>query len=196
MTVDLRQHNLALRLWFLIHRETGLLRRCEDQMYGQNGLTTEQFSVLAAMKYVSDPVRPTDVAEWIGRSPNSVSMIVDRMVKAGLLRRIRDRKDRREVNLVATTKAKNAFERSTEVGWEFVEQIMSPLSQDDRHSLARLIETLRYQTLNYLNPGEDIQAMAKDDDQKHANMMSRLFQHVSPSTRQAKRQGEKKRKTI
>jgi DNA-binding MarR family transcriptional regulator len=196
MTVDVRSQNLVLRLWFLMHRDYRLLVHCEDQMYGQKGLTMEQFSVLVAMKYIRDPVRPTDVAKWIGRTPNSVSMEVDRMVKAGLVKRTRDRIDRRVVRLVATSKGENALRLAIPVAWEFIQKIMLPLSQADKHTFARLLETLRYEILNYLNPGKDIEAMVVKDDKSHLNMMERLFHDALLSTPQAKRQTGKKGKTI
>jgi DNA-binding MarR family transcriptional regulator len=193
MTLDVESQNLALRLWFLMHRDYRLLTRCEDQMYGEKGITMEQFTVLVAMKYTGHPVRPIDVAEWIGRSPNSVSMIIDRMVKAGLVRRTRDRIDRRAVHLAATTKAENALKLAIPAAWEFIHKIMMPLSREDRQTFARLLETLRYETLNYLNPGEDIEAMVVNDDKSHVKMTERLFHDALLSTPQAKRQrGQKK----
>jgi DNA-binding MarR family transcriptional regulator len=196
MTVDVESQNLVLRLWFLMHRDYRLLVRCEDQMYGQKGLTMEQFTVLVAMKYTGHPVRPIDVAEWIGRSPNSVSMILDRMVKAGLVKRTRDRIDRRTVHLAMTNKAENALESAIPVAWEFIQKIMLPLSQADKHTFARLLETLRHETLNYLNPGEDIEAMVVKDDEGHRDMVGRLFHDALLSAPQAKRQSGKKGKTI
>jgi len=47
--------------------------------------------------------------------------------------------------------------------------------------------------LNYLNPGEDIEAMVVNDDKSHAKMMERLFHDAVLSTRQSKRQGGKKK---
>ena len=196
MMADVRSQNLVLRLWFLMHRDYRLLVRCEDQIYSEKGLTMEQFSVLVAMKYISHPVRPIDVAKWIGRTPNSISMIIDRMVKAGLVRRTRDRIDRRVVHLAATNKGENALKLAIPAGWEFIQKIMSPLSQEDRHTFARLLEAVRYETLNYLNPGEDIKAMVVDDDRSHLKMMERLFHDAPPSPPQAKLQGGKQRKTI
>jgi DNA-binding MarR family transcriptional regulator len=196
MTVDVESQNLVLRLWFLMHRDYRLLVRCEDQMYGQKGLTMEQFTVLVAMKYTGYPVRPVDVADWIGRSPNSVSMIIDRMVKAGLVKRTRDRIDRRAVHLAMTSKAENALKSSIPVAWEFIRKIMLPLSQADKHTFMRLLETLRYEILNYLNPGEDIEVMVVNDDKSHLDMMERLFHDALLSTPQAKRQSGKKGKTI
>jgi DNA-binding MarR family transcriptional regulator len=193
MTVDVKSQNLVLRLWFLMHRDYRLLVNCEDQIYGEKGLTMEQFSVLATIKYIGRPVRPTDIAQWMGRGPNTISMLVDRMVKAGLVRRTRDRIDRRVVHVVATSKGENALELAIPASWEFIQRIMLPLSEADRHTFARLLEALRYETLNYLNPGEDIEAMVVDDDKSHAKMMERLFHDALLSTPQAKRQDGKKK---
>jgi DNA-binding MarR family transcriptional regulator len=194
MAIDMKSENLVLRLWFLMHRDVGLFRRCEDQAYGEKGLTMEQFTVLAAMKYIGHTARPSDIAEWIGRTPNTISMIVDRMVKAGLVKRTRDRKDRRVVRVVATNKADDAFGRAIPAGWEFIHKIMLPLSQTDRQTLARLLETIRYETLGYLNPGGDMEAMVLSDDKSHIKMMERLFHDAVLSTSQGKRQAGKKGK--
>jgi DNA-binding MarR family transcriptional regulator len=194
MAIDMKSENLVLRLWFLMHRDVGLFRRCEDQAYGEKGLTMEQFTVLAAMKYIGHTASPSDIAEWIGRTPNTISMIIDRMVKAGLVKRTRDRKDRRVVRVVATKKADDAFGRAIPASWEFIHKIMLPLSQTDRQTLARLLETIRYETLGYLNPGGDIEAMVLSDDKSHIKMMERLFHDAVLSTSQGKRQAGKKGK--
>jgi DNA-binding MarR family transcriptional regulator len=196
MKVKFESENLILRLWLLIHQAYTSLKGCEDQIYGEKGLTTEQYAVLVSIKYLRDPVRITDVAQWMGRHTNSVSMIVDRMVKAGLLRRVRDRVDRRAVHLIITTKGENALKLAILAGWEFIQKIMSPLSYEDKHTFARLLEKIRYETLNYLNPREDIEEMITNDTKQHANLMERLVQYTLPSTPQAKRQGGKKGKTI
>ena len=62
MTVNLNVERLALRSWFLPHRTHELLRRCEDKVFGEYNLSTEQYTVLATIKYLDDPVRITDVA--------------------------------------------------------------------------------------------------------------------------------------
>jgi DNA-binding MarR family transcriptional regulator len=195
MAIDVKSDNLVLRLWFLMHRDVGLFRRCEDEAYGGKGLTMEQFVMLAAMKYIGRTASPSDLAQWIGRTPNTVSMIVDRMVKAGLVKRTRDRKDRRVVRVVSTEKADDAFARAIPVGWEFIHKIMSPLSNADRQTLARLLETIRYEALDYLNPGEDIEALATTDDKSHVKMMERLFHSAIASTPQPQRQVGKREKT-
>ena len=84
MAMNSKSGNRVLTLWLLLHRTADVLARCEDSVFGEYGLTTEQFTVLAAVKGSGSPLRPVDLASLMERSPNSVSMLVDRMVKAGL----------------------------------------------------------------------------------------------------------------
>jgi DNA-binding MarR family transcriptional regulator len=119
-------------------------------------------------------------------------MIVDRMVKADLLKRVRDRSDRRVVNVSITSKAENALKPATRAGWEFIQKITSPLSNEDKHAYVRVHEALRYEMLKYLNPGANIEEMARNENEQHANLMERLIQYALPSTPEVKRQGGKK----
>jgi len=196
MTVNLEHGNLALRLWFLIHRTRDVLRTCEDQIFGEYGLTTEQYAVLSIMKLLNEPVRVTDLAHWLERSTNSVSMIADRMVKAGLITRKRDRGDRRTVHLSITSKGENALKPATLAGWEFIREIMSPLSDEDKRAFVSLHEIIRYKALQYLNPRLDIEEMRRNEITNQPDLMKRLAQYISTSTPEAKRQSSKKRKTI
>jgi DNA-binding MarR family transcriptional regulator len=196
MAIDVKSGNLVLRLWYLMHRDVGLFRLGEDQVYGEKGVTMEQFTVLAAVKQIGPPASIIEIARWIGRSPNSITTIVDRMMKAGLVKRTRDKKDRRVVNVTPTSKAEDLFRLAIPAGWGFIDTIMLPLSDADRRTLVRLLETLRYETLKYLNPGENIEAMVANDDKSHMKMMERLFHDAILSTPQAKRQAGKKGKTI
>jgi len=199
MTVNLEHGNLALRLWFMIHRTHDMLKTCEDQVFGEHKITTEQYVVLVTIKYLEYPdskVRPTDVARWLARSTNSVSMIVDRMVKVGLLRRVRDRSDRRVVFLNITSKGETILKPATLAGWEFIQKILSQVSREDRHTLMRLLETLQYAASECLNPGRDIEEIRRNEAKSHDNLMKRLVQYTSLSTPEAKRQSSKKRKTI
>jgi len=196
MTVNLNVEQLALRLWFLSHRTHELLRRCEDQVFGEYNLTTEHYTVLAIIKYLDDPVRITDVAQWSGRSTNSVSMIIDRMVKAGLVRRVRDRKDRRTVFLTITGKAENALKPATLAGLEFIREILSALSDEEKRTFVSLHEVVKHKALEYLNPGVDIEEMQRSEVTGQANLVKRLVQYISPSNPDTKRQGGKKKKAI
>jgi DNA-binding MarR family transcriptional regulator len=160
---DSELESLDWRLWRMVYLTYTRFKICLDQVFAEQGLTTEQYQLLAATKYLDAPVRITDVAQWLERSPNSVSMIVDRMVKAGLLRRVRDRKDRRVVNVFLTSKGEKAFGPATVAVRKATQQIMLSLSQKDKHAFVSLSEMINHRLLQYLNPKADIEVMLKDD---------------------------------
>jgi DNA-binding MarR family transcriptional regulator len=89
MVTNLEREILVLRSWSLLHRVRDVLMRCEDERFGPYGITSEQYGVLVTLKYMGGSGRPIDIARWLGRAPNSVSMLIDRMVKAGLVRMTR-----------------------------------------------------------------------------------------------------------
>ena len=144
MAANVIPDNLALRVWFVTHRTRDALSKCEDRVFAKYGLTSEQYSVLATMKSLEEPVRITDVARWLERSTNSVSMIIDHMVKAGLVKRIRDRSDRRAVRLVITGKSEAALKPATLKALEFIQEVTSPLSREDKRTFVNLHEMVKY----------------------------------------------------
>ncbi len=178
MTTDYKPYNTVLRLWFMIHRTHDMLKMCEDQVFGEYKLTREQYILLLAIMYLGEPARPTDIARWVGRSTNSVSMLVDRMVKAGLLKRVRDRSDRRVVNVFITSKGNTAIEPATRAGWEYVWKIISPLPDEDKHTLIRLLEQVQYEASSYLNQGADIEGIMRNEAKSCDNLMQRLIAYL------------------
>ena len=194
--VNSELEDLDVTLWRMVYQTYTRFKNCLDQMLREQGLTMEQYSVLVAIKYHAAPVRITHVAQWLERSTNSVSMIVDRMVKAGLLRRVRDKSDRRVVNVFITSKAENALEPANIATWEFMRQGMSPLSYKDKHTFASLFKMINYKMLEYLKPGADIEGILKNDSEQHSYLMKRWRKLARLAIPGAKRQGSEKGKTI
>lgn len=195
MTLDSESEKLALRMWFLTHRTRDVLRTCEDRIFGEYGLTAEQYAVLSIMKLLSGPVRVTDLAHWLERSANSVSMIVDRMVKAGLLTRKRDRGDRRAVHLNITGKGESALKPATLAGWKFIQTILSPLSDEDRRVFVSLHEIVKYKALQYLDPELTMEEMKSNEITNQPDSMRRLASYIPTCKPQAKRQSSENRRT-
>jgi len=171
IVVDSELENLNLRLGRMVYQTYTRLKNCMDQIHKGQGLDMEQYLVLVTVKYHDAPVRITDIAQWVERKTNSVSMMVDRMVKAGLLRRVRDKSDRRVVNVFITSKGEDALKPANIAGREFIQQMMSPLSYEDARTFVSLFEMINYKLLEYLNPGADIEGMLKNDYERHAYLM-------------------------
>ena len=74
MAGNAEQERTILRLWLLLRRVGDALAACQDAVYGEYGLSTEQFSVLASIKS-RGPLRPADFASLLERSPNTMTML-------------------------------------------------------------------------------------------------------------------------
>jgi len=196
MPIKFEFENKDKGAWILLRQVHNLVLKCEDRVFGEHGLTTEQHAVLMAIKHINGPVRITDIARWLDRSVNSVSMIIDRMVKAGLVRRARDRKDRRTVFVTMTSQAEKAYVVASVVGWELIQEILSPLSDEEKLNLIRLLETLRDKTYDYLGAGGVVEEVRKNETRNMAQLMKLAAEYKSSSTPEAKRQGGKKKKAI
>ncbi|MCW3987544.1 MAG: hypothetical protein NWE87_04435, partial [Candidatus Bathyarchaeota archaeon] len=98
------------------------------------------------------------------------------MVKAGLLRRVRDKRDRRVVNVFITSKGEDALKPANIAALEFFRQIMSPLSHEDAHTFVSLFRMINHKLLEYRNPGADIEGMLKNDSERHDYLIKRMLE--------------------
>lgn len=152
MTKGKKAENPNLETFLALHRTRDLLFRCHDRVVQRFGLTAEQYTVLLAVKHLDDPVRATDIGGWMERKVNSVSMIVDRMVKAGLVERARDLPDRREVRVALTSKGEKALAQATPGVMKLVDELFTPLKQQDQRTLTRLLDRLMERAHRHLSP--------------------------------------------
>ena len=196
MPVKFKFKNLDKGSWVLLRQAYNLIVKCEDQVFSEYELTTEKHAVLMSIKHISGPVRITDIARWLDRSVNSVSMIIDRMVKAGLVRRVRSKSDRRVVRVTSTSKGKNAIKPANQASFEVIRKILLQLPYEDRNKLLGLLGATKYEILKYLSPGVDIEEVKREESKQAANVKEWLNEYGLSSTPQAKGQGGRKEKAI
>jgi MarR family transcriptional regulator, organic hydroperoxide resistance regulator len=132
-----------LQTYTLLYLTRDAVFRCVDRVVAKFRLTAEQYSVLSAIRELEDPVRPTDIGRLVDHKVNTVSMIIDRMVRAGLIDRVRDVPDRREVRLVITSKGEKAFKPAAAEASKLIQEIMSPLSDKEVDALEGLLKRVR-----------------------------------------------------
>jgi DNA-binding MarR family transcriptional regulator len=194
MTVSAEQEKTVLRLLLLLSRAGDALNLCLDLVFSKYGISNEQARLLACIKS-RGPMRPVDIAKLLERAPNSMSMLVDRMVKAGLVRRTRDRKDRRVVTVSMTSKGEKAVEPAIPAGWEFIHRIVSPLSPNDQRVFASMLETVKCELVGYLNPQMDMAQILKNSPTNRPDIYKRMAKNVLPAGYETKRKHREKRKT-
>jgi DNA-binding MarR family transcriptional regulator len=181
-----------LKAFMLLYRIRDLLFRCQDQAVARYGLTAEQYSVLVAIAFLGPPVRATDIGRWMDRKVNSVSMIVDRMVKSGLVRRARDLPDRREVRLALTGTGEQALRAANPVVFRLIDEVMSSLPSEDTGTLIRLLETLRDRAMGYCYPDVNLGELLSYETEDMGRFLEQLSPYTSGSAPKVRRRGARK----
>ena len=99
-----------------------------------------------AIKDIPDPVLQKAVADWLDRNHNSISLILDRMVRDGLIERARDLDDRRAVRLVISPKGEKIYQQGRHLVSGLVSEIMSDLSDKEIRTFIRILEKIQDKT--------------------------------------------------
>ena len=192
MALDSKSGNTVLRLWLLLHRVRDALVRCEDSIFSEYGITLEQFTVLGQTKIRGGSMRIIDLARALESAPNSVSNLVDRMVKAGLVRRTRGKIDRREVRVSLTSKGENVISLATPAGWEFIQEILSSIPDAEKRALVSRLETLKSDLVGYLNPRADKAEIIENSPTNQPNLYELMVKHIFAAPSETKRTSRQK----
>jgi DNA-binding MarR family transcriptional regulator len=85
----------------------------------------------------------TALAEQLTRNPNTLSTILDRMERGGLVKKERDTVDRRLVRVTMTPEGKKKLAECVQVGWKVIEKLTARFSDDELKDAVRLITKLK-----------------------------------------------------
>ncbi len=148
MPVKFNFGNPQMRTWMLIHQAYNSIARSEDKQYSQIRFSAQQQSILMAIKFSGGPVTPTMLADWVDRHLNSITLIVGRMEKSGLIKRVRNQMDRRSFFLVMTPKGEDYLREGIQRGWELIQNILSGLTPEEMNTLSNLLEKVRLKAID------------------------------------------------
>lgn len=196
MITDARPSAAVLKSWRQVYQTYNLLKQCQDRICGEYGLTVEQYSVLVVLNYMGGSARVTDIAEWLVHSANSISMIVDRMVKVGLVKRTRDRVDRRVVWVTPASKGNDALKQAHLAVLKFIRKVFQPLSNEDENTLSNLLGTLKYEVMKYNNPELDTKEAKKTDSKQLDRIVRWMNEEQISDAPKAKGQSGGRKKTV
>jgi DNA-binding MarR family transcriptional regulator len=135
------------RLWVLLRQTYYLITQCEENASNGTGVTAQQLVVLWLMQFISNitnkPIIITDLAPSLYRSVNSISTIIDRMEKNGLVKKIRDLPDRRSVRLQITPAGEKKYIEALKPNREMIKRLLSVYSDEELETFIRLLRKLK-----------------------------------------------------
>lgn len=122
---------------------SGLVSRYADRIfYAEMGITQSKFIVLSAIDSYKVPVNQSRIAEKVQRNLNSLSMMVDRLVKSGIVVRTRSGEDRRENFISLTPEGKRKVAQGKKVNESLNNGLISILGKKEAQGLQDILSTL------------------------------------------------------
>jgi DNA-binding MarR family transcriptional regulator len=96
--------------------------------------------LLFVVQALGNKATPAAISRHILRQPHTVSALVDRMVKRGLVKKVKDLDRKNLVRVVMTEKGQKAYEISTKRGP--IHRIMNTLNTEERREFKTYLEKL------------------------------------------------------
>ena len=134
-----------LRAWRLFFESAvALLDVLDGDFERDAGFPIQVYDVLVHLEDTPDGLRMNELADLILYSKSGLTRVIDRMEKAGLVRRHRPDNDRRSIFVIETPKGRQAMEQARTQHHDWIERNFSGLLADsDIKALTRAFEKLR-----------------------------------------------------
>jgi MarR family 2-MHQ and catechol resistance regulon transcriptional repressor len=108
----------------------------------ENGLSVSQFGVLEALFHLGDMCQK-DIAQKILKSAGNITMVIDNLEKRGLVKRIRNEKDRRYFDIHLTDEGRDLIAKIFPRHAERIRLKMAVLSESEQHVLGGLLRKFK-----------------------------------------------------
>jgi len=142
------------KLLGLLNQIQTLLINARDMECGEYCTTAMQAAVLFVVNAVGEETTPTEISRWLLRKPATVSGLLDRMEKAGLVERVKDLPKKNMVRIRLTENGKQVYKKSLKRG--SLHKTMSCLSEKESQQLTSTLVKLRKRATEVLGHKQKI----------------------------------------
>ncbi len=118
----------------------GLLSKYADRVFtAEIAISQTQFAVLSIVGSSDSSVNESEISDIIQRGLNSISTMVDRLVKQGLLKRTRSEEDRRVNHLTLTKSGREKVEKGMSVNKLLIKRLTSALTKEENRQILTVL---------------------------------------------------------
>lgn len=136
-----RKADAALTMWVKLARAYSVFSHRTEEDIRSYGLTAPQFGVLETLGHLG-PMLTGELSRKRLVSGGNVTVVVDNLVKQGLVERRVCAEDRRQIFVQLTAKGRRLFEKIFPKHAAFVTALASALTEEEQAELARLLKKL------------------------------------------------------
>ena len=125
---------------WLLYGVAAIVRKANDRMLAQMGLSVSQMPVLVVLREAKKPIMITKVARRLYLETPSVTTMIDRLSERGLVERLDDPKDRRKTLVALTKNGKRLVDSIGEPYRHLHEEMFGVLDGNDRENLTAILQ--------------------------------------------------------
>lgn len=129
------------RLWVLLQQTSDILFEARENELREHGFTAMHAAALLVIKSIGDKATPAQISRWMVRKPHSISGLLSRMERIGLIRKTKDMHKKNLVRVSVTEKGEAAYKLAMKR--KMIQKVMSSLSAEQRKHLTGALEILR-----------------------------------------------------
>ena len=134
-------------LWLLLARTHYRVRKARAKELRQYELSPEQSGLLFYVHASGNNAMPIEIARWMLREPQTITSIIDRMQKKGLIKKSRDKDRKNVIRISLTEKGEKAYEQS--IRREAFHKVMESLTEEKRQNLRTYLREMLESAINY-----------------------------------------------
>ena len=124
--------------WFLLNRGRDLSNLVTDKYLYEHGVSQVEFATLYSISFLGDNVSPADLARQLFRNRNTISYILKRLEKKGLITVSNNRGKRNLIKVANTEKAEEILcfmEKN-----ELIKRMAESFSEEERQSFKKFMQ--------------------------------------------------------
>lgn len=127
-------------LWLLLTHARYAIFRAREKELQRYGVSPEQVGLLFVVQALGNKATPAALARHIIRQPHTVSALVDRMARRGLVKKVKDLDRKNLVRVVMTEKGKKTYDISTKRGP--IHRIFATMTEEEKKVFRVQLEKL------------------------------------------------------
>jgi MarR family transcriptional regulator, organic hydroperoxide resistance regulator len=127
-------------LWMLLTHARYAIFRAREKELQRYGVSPEQVGLLFVVQALGNKATPAALSRHILRQPHTVSALVDRMARRGLVKKVKDLDRKNLVRVVMTEKGQKIYELSTKRGP--IHRIFNSVSPEEKKNFRDTLEKL------------------------------------------------------
>lgn len=135
-------------LWMMLHQSRDAIFKLRERELNKFGISTPKAEILCTIQDIGYLATPTEISRRVLREFHSVSSIISRMEKQGLVKKIHDMGRKNLTRICLTDKGKQIYHEVS--NRKTIVDILSCLSETERKQMLSSLRKVRNEALRKL----------------------------------------------